>query len=153
MKEIGSIGRLTRETIKNYLSIKSDSNNIFDREIFREIININYKGFFSDKEKREDLLLQSQISIGLAGFIIDICIVECSLNKAKGNELDDIVKPIWVELDKLKLDDFTKYGKDSDEGGLGKPLFLNDDDGYVDQWGKYIYDIDNEFHNWKKNKY
>ena len=57
MEEIGSIGRLTRETIKNYLSIKSDNNNISDREIFREIININYKGFFSDKEKRVDLLV------------------------------------------------------------------------------------------------
>ena len=153
MEEIGSIGRLTRETIKNYLSIKSDNNNISDREIFREIININYKGFFSDKEKREDLLLQSQISIGLAGFIIDICIVECSLRKARGHDIDEIVRPIWTELERLKLDNLTKYGPDRDEGGFGEPLFLNDKDGYVDNWANYIYDIDNEFHNWKKNKY
>ena len=74
MSEIGSIGRIARDTIKNYSTIKSGNKTFSDKEIFREIININYKGFFSHKEKREDLLLQSQISIGLAGFIIDICI-------------------------------------------------------------------------------
>jgi hypothetical protein len=150
MDEIGSVGRIARETIKNYLSIKSKNKTLSDREIFREIININYKGFFSDKEKKEDLLLQSQISIGLAGFIIDICIVECSLNKANGYEIDKLTRPIWVELDKLKLNDFIKYGENSEEGGFGKPLFLNDKDGYVDNWARYIYDINNEFHNWKK---
>jgi len=153
MKEIGSIGNVARKTIRDYLKIKSNNQNMSDREIFKEIIIKDYKGFFSNKEKREDLLLQSQISIGLAGFIIDICIVDCSLNKANGYEIDEIIRPIWTELDKLKLDDFTKYGKDSDDGGLGKPLFLNEEDGYADNWGKYIYDIDNEFHNWKKNKY
>ena len=29
-------------------------------------------------------------------------------------------------------------------------VFLNDEDGYVDNWARYIYDINNEFHNWKK---
>jgi hypothetical protein len=153
MSEIGSIGRIARDTIKNYSTIKSGNKTFSDKEIFREIININYKGFFSDKEKREDLLLQSQISIGLAGFIIDICIVECSLRKARGHDIDEIIRPIWTELEKSKLDNLTKYGPDRDEGGFGEPLFLNNKDGYADNWAEYIYDIDNEFHNWTKNKY
>jgi len=153
MNEIGSIGRVARDTIKEYLKIKSRNKIISDKEIFKEIINNNYKGLFSNKDKREDLLKQSQISIGLAGLIIDICIVECSLNKATGNDIDEIIRPIWTELQKLELDNLTKYGPDKDQGGFGEPLFLNDKDGYVDDWANYIYDISNEFHNWEKNKY
>ena len=153
MNEIGSIGRIARDTIKNYLTIKSGNKTFSNNEIFREIINVSYKGFFSNKDKREDLLMQSQISIGLAGLIIDICIVECSLSKVRGHDIDEIIRPIWTELEKSKLDNPTKYGPDKDEGGFGEPLFLNDKDGYVDNWSNYIYDISNEFHNWKKNKY
>jgi hypothetical protein len=49
MDEIGSVGRIARETIKNYLSIKSKNKSLSDREIFREIININYKYEFRSK--------------------------------------------------------------------------------------------------------
>ncbi|MDC1151858.1 hypothetical protein OAS95_04745 [Pelagibacteraceae bacterium] len=153
MKEIGSIGRIARQTIKEYLEIRSNNKRISDKEIFKEIINKTYKGFFSNKEKRDDLLRQSQISIGLAGFIFDICIVECSLTKGRGWDLDNVIRPIWTELEKLKLDNIIKYGPDEEDGGFGEPNFLNDKDGYVDNWAKYIYDESNEFHNWEKNKY
>ena len=58
MNEIGSIGRIARDTIKNYLTIKSGNKTFSNNEIFREIINVSYKGFFSNKDKREDLLMQ-----------------------------------------------------------------------------------------------
>ena len=43
MSEIGSIGRIARDTIKNYSTIKSGNKTFSDKEIFKEIINIKWK--------------------------------------------------------------------------------------------------------------
>ncbi len=151
MNEIRSIRKEARFVIKEYLKIRSTNNITSDKEIFREIINIRFKkGLFSNKRKKDDLILQSQISIGLSGFIIDICIIEWSLiAKAHKYDLEPLLRPIWEELDKIDLDDVTKYGN---ETGLGAPFFLNDTDGYLSEWHYYVYDISKNFHIWKKKK-
>ena len=84
--------------------------------------------------------------MGIAGFIMDILIVEAELNKNDGNIIEDLIKPIWDNLKKTNYDEITKFGNNKfDE--LRPPLELSNGE-YSSNWHYYIYDLNNRYHNW-----
>ena len=146
MADKGSIGSTARWVIKNYDILKSKYPKKKDNEIFEELSSIRHAGFFGNKKKKNVLIKQSKISMGIAGFIMDILTVEAELNKNDGNIIEDLIKPIWDTLKKTNYDEITKFGNNK-FNELGPPNELSDGE-YVSNWHSYIYDLDKKYHNW-----
>ena len=110
MADKGSIGSTARWVIKNYDILKSKYPKKKDNKIFEELSSIRHAGFFGNKKKKNVLIKQSKISMGIAGFIMDILTVEAELNKNDGDIIEDLIKPIWDTLKKTNYDEITKFG-------------------------------------------
>ena len=106
----GSIGSTARWAIKGYASIKSKSKKLSDSQIFAEMINIRYTTL-PDKKKQNYLLKQVKKMPGLYGLVVDILCIEAELHKNDGYYIDDMVKPIFLALEKTNFPQKTKYGK------------------------------------------
>ena len=146
MADKGSIGSTARWVIKNYDILKSKYPKKKDNEIFEELSSIRHAAFFGNKKKKNVLIQQSKISMGITGFIMDILTVEAELNKNDGDIIEDLIKPIWDTLKKTNYDEITKFGNNK-FNELGPPHELGDGE-YVSNWHSYIYDLDKKYHNW-----
>ena len=107
---VGSIGSTVRWAIKGYSAIRSKNKKISDNQIFIEMIKIRYTTL-PDKEKKDYLLKQAKKMPGLYGLVVDILCVEAGLHKNDGYYIDEIVKPIFLALEKTNFSHKTKYGK------------------------------------------
>ena len=112
---LGSIGSTTKWAIKMYVEIKSQNKKLKPNQIFVQMINLRVASSPSGKNDYgldfdSHLLKYAEKAPGLAGLVIEILNVEAELSKNTGDNLREMIKPLFEKLEDTDLSTEEKYG-------------------------------------------
>ena len=112
---LGSIGSTTRWAIKMYQEIKSQNKKLKPNEIFLKMVQIRYESSpLGSNELGVDytahMLSYSKKTPGLAGLVIEILCAEAELSLNSGDNIREMIKPLFDKLEATDLSVQEKYG-------------------------------------------
>jgi len=105
---LGSIGSTSKWAIKMYNQIKSENKKLDPNQIFSMMVQarIHSIPFGSNKyglDYESHMIQFANNAPGLAGLIIEILNTEAELSENSGNNINEMIKPIFDKLEDTNL--------------------------------------------------
>jgi len=107
---LGSIGSTARWAIKMYQEMKSQNKNLKPNKIFLKMITIRLASAPSAGNYDSHLLQHAEKVPGLAGLVIEILCAEAELSLNSGDNIREMIKPLFDKLEATDLSVQEKYG-------------------------------------------
>jgi len=107
---LGSIGSTARWAIKMYQEIKSQNSKLSSDKIFLKMITARLASSPSEGRYNSHLLQHAEKAPGLAGLVIEILCAESELNANSGENINEMIVPLFEKLEETDLSQEEKYG-------------------------------------------
>ena len=107
---LGSIGSTARWAIKMYGEIKSQNPKLKPEKIFSQMINIRLASAPNTGTYDSHLEKHATKVPGLAGLVIEILCAEAELSQNTGENISEMIIPLFEKLENTDLSQKEKYG-------------------------------------------